>query len=47
MEQGAKPVWTPGERFVDMDGDGKWDCLDESSMTMDCDQDGHIDAMMP
>ena len=32
----TKPVWTPGERFLDMDGDSRWDCLDESSMTMDC-----------
>ena len=34
--QMGKPVWTPGERFVDLDGDGRWDCLDESAGIMDC-----------
>ncbi len=24
-------VWTPGERFVDLDGDGRWDGLDEKN----------------
>ncbi len=29
------PVWKPGERFVDMDDDGKWDGLDEANNRMD------------
>jgi PKD repeat protein len=29
------PVWKPGERFVDMDGDGRWDGLDEANNQMD------------
>ncbi|MCH7592403.1 MAG: hypothetical protein IH989_06470, partial [Planctomycetes bacterium] len=28
-------VWRPGERFLDMDGDGKWDALDEARNQMD------------
>ncbi len=28
-------VWKPGERFADMDGDGRWDGLDESTNQMD------------
>lgn len=27
-------VWMPGERFVDMDGDGRWDGLDEKNDMM-------------
>jgi PKD repeat protein len=29
------PVWKPGERFVDMDEDGRWDGLDEANNSMD------------
>jgi PKD repeat protein len=29
------PVWKPGERFVDMDEDGRWDGLDEATNLMD------------
>ncbi len=29
------PVWTPGERFLDMDADGRWDGYDEAGNSMD------------
>ncbi|MCH7885404.1 MAG: hypothetical protein IIC01_09160, partial [Planctomycetes bacterium] len=29
------PVWMPGERFLDVDGDGIWDGLDEATNQMD------------
>ncbi|UCF33793.1 MAG: hypothetical protein JSV78_00485, partial [Phycisphaerales bacterium] len=32
---GAKDVWKPGERFLDLDNDGKWDGLDENKNWMD------------
>ncbi len=41
------PVWKPGERFVDMDGDGRWDGLDETNNTMDWNGDGRPDNRMP
>ena len=41
------PVWTPGERFVDVDGDGRWDGLDEANNWMDWDGDGKPDLDGP
>jgi hypothetical protein len=32
---GAKDVWKPGERFLDLDNDGKWDGFDENKNWMD------------
>jgi PKD repeat protein len=29
------PVWTPGERFIDMNGNGVWDGFDEAANSMD------------
>lgn len=40
-----KEVWTPGERFIDLDGDGRFNCLDESMNLMDCNQDGQVDLL--
>lgn len=31
----AHPVWKPGERYLDMDNDNKWDALDEANNQMD------------
>ncbi len=41
------PVWKPGERFIDMDGDGKWDGLDEANNMMDHDGDKVVDLPGP
>ena len=41
------PVWTPGERFLDMDGDGRYDRLLEfvwDGYVNDCVLDGFVDA---
>ncbi|MEK6797792.1 MAG: PKD domain-containing protein [Planctomycetota bacterium] len=43
----AFPVYKPGERFVDMDGDGRWDGLDEVNNVMDWDGDGKPDLVGP
>ncbi len=40
-------VWTPGERFLDMDGDGRWDGLDEATNLMDWNEDGRPDNLGP
>ncbi len=34
------PVWTPGERFMDMNGDGVWNGFDEATNTMDWRKNG-------
>lgn len=47
MDRNGLPVWTPGERFVDMDGDGKWDGLDEATNQMDWNGDGRPDLLGP
>jgi len=41
------PVWTPGERFLDMDGDGRWDGFDEARNEMDWNNDGRPDNLGP
>ena len=41
------PVWKPGERFLDMDFDGRWDALDEANNQMDWDGDGSPDLGGP
>lgn len=43
----GKDVWKPGERFVDVDGDGRWDGLDEAANGMDFNQDGRPDNRGP
>ncbi|MFH1109140.1 MAG: PKD domain-containing protein [Planctomycetota bacterium] len=43
----GRAVWTPGERFVDMDGDGKWDGYDEARNSMDWNNDGKPDLLGP
>ena len=43
----GEPVWTPGERFLDMDGDGRYDRLLEfvwDGYVNDCVLDGFVDA---
>ncbi len=40
-------VWKPGERFIDMDNDGKWDGADEGNNEMDNDGDGQPDLPGP
>ncbi len=40
-------VWSPGERFLDMDGDGRWDGLDEAANQMDWNGDGRPDNLGP
>jgi PKD repeat protein len=49
MHVGAegKNVWKPGERFVDIDGDGRWDGLDEANNLQDYDGDGFPDLLGP
>ena len=41
------PVWKPGERFVDMNENGRWDGLDEASNMQDLNGDGHPDLLGP
>lgn len=41
------PVWRPGERFVDVDGDGRWDGFDEAVNWMDWNGDGFPDQAGP
>ena len=41
------PVWKPGERFIDMDGDGRWDGMDEANNLMDWDGNGQPDLRGP
>lgn len=41
------PVWMPGERFVDMDGDGRWDGVNEATNLMDLDGDDQPDLDGP
>lgn len=43
----GRPVHKPGERFLDMDGDGRWDGLDEAANFMDHDADGRPDLLGP
>jgi len=43
----GKDVWKPGERYLDIDGDGKWDGLDEATNSMDHDGDGRPDRLGP
>ncbi len=43
----GRAVWTPGERFVDMDGDEKWDGYDEARNSMDWNNDGKPDLLGP
>ncbi len=31
----GQSIWMPGERFIDMDGDGAWDALDEARNSVD------------
>ncbi len=38
-------VWTPGERFLDLDGDGRWDGLDEKNDMMCHGSDGCTDTL--
>ncbi|MBI4717019.1 MAG: PKD domain-containing protein, partial [Planctomycetes bacterium] len=40
-------VWMPGERFVDMDDDNRWDGLDEARNQMDWNGDGMPDLAGP
>lgn len=37
------PVWMPGQRFLDIDADGRWDGLDEAANQMDWNNDGRAD----
>ncbi len=41
------PVWKPGERFLDMDNDNKWDGLDEANNWSDYNNDGLVDLPGP
>lgn len=43
------PVFTPGERFIDIDidADGRWDALDEATNLSDSDADGLVDRPGP
>ncbi len=41
------PIWMPGERFIDMDGDGRWDGLDEATNSMDWNGNGRPDLLGP
>lgn len=43
----GKDVWKPGERFVDMDNDGRWDGFDENLNWMDHNGDGRPDNLGP
>ncbi|UCC30857.1 MAG: PKD domain-containing protein [Phycisphaerales bacterium] len=45
--QTGLPIWMPGERFIDMDADGRWDGLDEANNNMDWDGDGRPDLAGP
>ena len=40
-------VWRPGERFVDMDRDGRWDGLDEATNSMDWNGNQRADLLGP
>ncbi len=40
-------VWTPGERFLDMDADNRWDGFDEAANVMDWDEDDRPDHRGP
>jgi len=41
------PIFRPGERFVDLDGDRRWDGLDETLNWMDWNEDGRPDGLGP
>jgi PKD repeat protein len=43
----GQPVWTAGERFLDMDGDGRWDGYDEARNAMDWNADDLPDLKGP
>ncbi len=43
----GKDVWKPGERYLDIDGDNKWDGLDEANNSMDSNGDGRPDNLGP
>ena len=40
-------VYMPGERFLDIDGDGKWDALDEANNCIDMDENLRPDGRGP
>ncbi|MCO6438986.1 MAG: PKD domain-containing protein [Phycisphaerae bacterium] len=44
---GGFDVWRPGGRFLDIDGDDRWDGLDEARNAMDFDGDGRADLLGP
>ncbi len=46
-QNARNPVWTPGERFVDMDGDGRWDGFDECTNWGDWNGNGAPDNTGP
>ena len=43
----GRPVWMPGERWIDMDEDGRWDGLDECNNWMDWNGDNRPDLPGP
>lgn len=47
MDAFGNPVFSPGERWIDFDGDGRWDGLDEARNEMDWDGDGRPDLRGP
>lgn len=48
LADGQTPVWTPGERFADLNGNGRYDALHEASRDgwdqADCEADGTINS---
>ncbi len=43
----GSPVWMPGQRFLDIDDDSRWDGLDEINNVMDHDDDSIPDNLGP